>query len=111
MQKRVQLHMAKKENNFSNKLESFGLSRNHEKLSENTQFIEKITILLRAQPLYPSQVLGDSYQYGSKQLKKKAPHYLENFGIFTEKENCRRNSYGIQRFGENSIIKIKFSYS
>jgi len=89
MQKKVQLHMVKKENNFSNKLESFGLSRNHEELSENTQFIEKITRLRRAQPLYPSKVLSDSYQYGSKQLERKAPSHLEDFGIFTEEKTVK----------------------
>ena len=75
MQKRVQLKMAK------NNLESSGLSRNHEQLSENIQFIEKLTRLRRAQPLYPSQVLGDSYQYGGKQLERKAPRHLPDFGI------------------------------
>jgi hypothetical protein len=78
MQKRIQLKMAK------NNLESSGLSRNHEQLSENVQFIEKLTRLRRAQPLYPSQVLGDSYKYGGKQLERKAPRHLEDFGICTE---------------------------
>ena len=82
MQKRVQLKMAQK--NFSNNLESSGLSRNHEELSENIQLIEKLTRLRRAQPLYPSQVLGDSYKYGGKQLERKAPRHLEDFGISTE---------------------------
>jgi len=82
MQKRVQLKMA--QNNFSNNLESSGLSRNHEQLSKNIQFIEKLTRLRRAQPLYPSQVLGDSYKYGDKQLERKAPSHLEDFGIYTE---------------------------
>ena len=78
MQTRVQLKMAQ------NNLESSGLSRNHEKLSENIQFIEKLTRLRRAQPLYPSKVLGDSYKYGVKQLERKAPRHLEDFGICTE---------------------------
>jgi hypothetical protein len=82
MQKRFQLKMA--QNNFSNNLESSGLSRNHEELSENIQFIEKLTRLRRAQSLYPSQVLGDSYKYGGKQLERKAPRHLEDFGISTE---------------------------
>nr|UVG41922.1 hypothetical protein [Navicula tsukamotoi] len=77
MQKRVQLKMAMAQNN----LESSGLSRNHEQLPENIQFIEKLTRLRRAQPLYPSQVLGDSYKYGGKQLERKAPRHLEDFGI------------------------------
>ena len=79
MQKRVKLKMA--QNNFSNNLDSSGLSRNHEELSENIQFIEKLTKRRRAEPLYPSQVLGDSYQYGGKQLERKAPRYLPDFGI------------------------------
>jgi hypothetical protein len=79
MQKRVQLKMAK--NNFSNNLESSGLSRNHEQLSKNIQSIEKLTRLRRAQPLYSSQVLGDSFKYGGKQLERKAPRHLEDFGI------------------------------
>jgi hypothetical protein len=82
MQKRVQLKMAK--NNFSNNLESSGLSRNHEQLSKDIQSIEKLTKLRRAQPLYPSQVLGDSFKYGGKQLERKAPRHLEDFGISTE---------------------------
>jgi len=82
MQKRVQLKMA--QNNFSNNLESSGLSRNHEQLSKDIQSIEKLTRLRRAQPLYPSQVLGDSYQYGGKQLERKAPRHLPDFGISTE---------------------------
>lgn len=82
MQKRVQLKMV--QNNFSNDSESSGLSRNHEELSESIQFIEKLTRLRRAQPLYPSQVLGDSYKYGGKQLERKAPRHLEDFGISIE---------------------------
>lgn len=82
MEKRVQLKMAK--NNFSNNLESSGLSRNHEQLSKDIQSIEKLTKLRRAQPLYPSQVLGDSFKYGGKQLERKAPRHLEDFGISTE---------------------------
>lgn len=75
MQKRVQLKMAQ------NNLQSSGLSGNHEELSENIQFIEKQTRLRRAQPLYPSQILGDSYQYGGKQLQRKAPKHFPDFGI------------------------------
>jgi len=74
MQKRVQLKMA--QNNFSNNLESSGLSRNHEELSENIQFIEKLTRLRGAQPLYPSKVLGDSFKYSQQQLERKAPRHL-----------------------------------
>ena len=42
MQKRVQLNMAK--NNFSNNLESSGLSRNHEQLSKDHHFISSYPI-------------------------------------------------------------------
>lgn len=76
IQKRVQLKMAN--------LESSGLSRNHEQLSKEIQSTEKLTKLRRAQPLYPSQVLGDSFKYGGKQLKRKARRHLEDFGISTE---------------------------
>ena len=72
------------EDSFSNGLRPSGLSINHEILSENIQDIETKTRLRRAQPLYPSQVLGDSYQYGGKQLKRKALRHLEDFGISTE---------------------------
>jgi len=82
MQKRVQLKMA--QNNFLNNLESSGLSRNHEQLSKEIQSTEKLTKLRRAQPLYPSQVLGDSFKYGGKQLERKATRHLEDFGISTE---------------------------
>ena len=82
MQKRVQLKMA--QNNFSNNLESSGLSRNHEQLSKDIQSTEKLTKLRRSQPLYPSQALGDSYKYAGKQLERKAPRHLQDFGISTE---------------------------
>ena len=87
MEKKVQLKMAK--NNF---LKSSGLSQNHDELSKDIQFTEKQTKLRRAQPLYPSQVLGDSFKYGGKQLARKAPRHLKDFGISTEgktvKEMC-----------------------
>lgn len=82
MQKRLQLKMA--QNNFLNNLESSGLSQNHEQLSKEIQSTEKLTKLRRAQPLYPSQVLGDSFKYGGKQLEKKATRHLQDFGISTE---------------------------
>jgi hypothetical protein len=81
MHKRVQLNMSKKETNFSNKLESSGLSKNHEELPQNIQYIEIKTRLRRAQPLYSSEVLGNSYEYGGKQLERKAPRHLPDFGI------------------------------
>lgn len=103
MQKRVQLKMS--ENNFSNNLESSGLSRNHQELSENIQFIEKLTRLRRAQPLYPSQVLGDSYQYGGKQLERKAPRHLEDFGISTEGKTVEEMSMEYKDFVEMLLSK------
>lgn len=69
---------------ISNNLHSSGLSENHENLSENLKSIEKRTRLRRAQPLYPSQVLGDSHKYRVHQLVRKAPPHLEDFGISTE---------------------------
>lgn len=87
MQKIVHLKMAK--NNFSNNWESSGLSRNHEELSEKIQFIEKRIKLQRAHPLYPSQALGNSYQYGGKQLERKSPRHLDDFGISTERKSVR----------------------
>ena len=103
MQKRVQLKMA--QNNFSNNLESSGLSRNHEQLSENIQFIEKLTRLRRAQPLYPSQVLGDSYKYGGKQLERKAPRHLEDFGICTEGKTIEEMAIEYKDLLENLVSK------
>lgn len=82
MQKRVHLKMTQEK--FSNNLDSSRLSGNHERLSENTRFVEKLTRLRRAQPLYPSQALGDFYKYGGEQLERKAPRHLEDFGISTE---------------------------
>jgi len=99
MQKRVQLKMAK------NNLESSGLSRNHEQLSKNIQFIEKLTRLRRAQPLYPSQVLGDSYKYGGKQLERKAPRHLEDFGISTEGKTIEEMALEYKDLLENLLSK------
>ena len=78
MRTKVQLKMTQ------NNLESFGLSRNHEQLSENVKAIEKLTRLRRSQPLYPSQALGDSYKYSGKQLERKAPRHLQDFDISIE---------------------------
>lgn len=72
MQTRVQLKMAQKN------LQSSGLSCNHEQLSEKIQVIEKLTRLRRAQPLYSSEVLGDSFKYSQQQLERKAPRHLTN---------------------------------
>ena len=99
MQKRVQLKMAK------NNLESSGLSRNHEQLSKNIQFIEKLTRLRRAQPLYPSQVLGDSYKYGGKQLERKATRHLEDFGICTEGKTIEEMALEYKDLLENLLSK------
>ena len=59
MEKRIQLKMA-------NNLESSGSS-------------ERLTKLRREQPLYPSQVLGNSFKYGGKQLERKAFKSKENY--------------------------------
>nr|YP_010448043.1 hypothetical protein NRL27_pgp008 [Nitzschia dubiiformis]UTQ75524.1 hypothetical protein [Nitzschia dubiiformis] len=99
MQKKVQLKMAK------NKLESSGLSRNHEQLSENIQFIEKLTRLRRAQPLYSSKVLGDSYKYGGKQLEIKAPGHLGDFGICTEWKTIEEMAIEYKDLLENLLSK------
>ena len=72
MQTRVQLKMAQ------NNLQSSGLSCNHEQLSEKIQVIEKLTRLRRAEPLYSSEVLGDSFKYSQQQLERKAPRHLTN---------------------------------
>ena len=83
-EKSVQLKMDK--NNFSNNLESSGLSRNDKPLSKDIKSIEELTRLRRAQPLYPSQVLGDSFKYGGKQLESKARRHLKHFGRSTERK-------------------------
>lgn len=71
--------------NFSKGLTPSGLSINHEKLSENLQEIEEKTRLRRAEPLFPSETLGESYQYSQKQLERKAPDHLqEDFGVSLE---------------------------
>ena len=105
MQKRVQLKMA--ENNFSNNLESSGLSRNHEQLSKDIQSTEKLTKLRRSQPLYPSQVLGDSYKYGGKQLERKAPRHLQDFGISTEGKTVEEMAIEYKDLLETILAKPK----
>ena len=73
------------EDNFSEGLTPSGLSRNHEELSENIQLIEKLTRLRRAEPLYSSEALGESFKYGQKQLERKAPSHLKkDFGVSSE---------------------------
>ena len=103
METRVQLKMAG--NKFPDNLESSGLSRNHEELSEKIQVIEKLTRLRRAQPLYPSQALGDSYQYGGEQLKRKAPRHLEDFGISTEGKTKEEMAIEYKDFLESLVSK------
>jgi len=56
----IRLTMAKNKNSFLNGLISFGLSKNHDQLPKNIQFIEKLTRLRR---LYPIEVLGDSFNF------------------------------------------------
>lgn len=74
-----------KEDSFSNELTPSGLSVNHEKFNEKIQFVEKLTRLRRAEPLYSSEVLGESFQYSQKQLEIKASRHLQkDFGVSIE---------------------------
>ena len=86
VQKRRNIRLPMTENNdISEGLTPSGLSGNHEELSENIQLIERLTRLRRAQPLYPSEVLGDSFQYSQQQLERKAPRHLtEDYNISIE---------------------------
>lgn len=52
--------------------------------NNDPQFIKERTKLRRATPLYPSRALGDSYKYGSEQLKIKGPRHLKDFNISVE---------------------------
>lgn len=63
-----------------NKLILYGLSINHNQLPKDIQDIEQPSKKRRAQPLFPSEVLGDSYQYSEKQLIKKLKH-LSDYGL------------------------------
>lgn len=63
------MNMVKKDS-FSNGLTPSGLSVNHNTFSESVKAVEEATHLRRAEPLFPSEVLGDSYQYGGLQLEK-----------------------------------------
>jgi len=107
MRTRVLLDMAEKENNFSTQLESSGLSKTHAGLSEKFRSIEMKTRVRRAQPLYPSQVLGDSYQYGGKQLARKAPRHLIDFGISTEGKTVEEMSMEYKDVAEMLLSKPK----
>lgn len=57
---------------------------NHESFSNSIKEIEIKTQLRRVSLLYTSEVLGDSYEYASNQLERKAPRHLKDFGISTE---------------------------
>lgn len=103
MQKRVHLKMA--QNNFLNNLDSSGLSRNHTQLSKATQVNEELTKLRRAEPLYPSQVLGDSFKYGRKQLEKKAPGHLQDFNISTEGKTVEQMAMEYKNLSETILSK------
>jgi hypothetical protein len=82
--KKTRLNMVT-EGNFSEGLTPSGLSRNHEELSENIQLIEKLTRFRRAEPLYSSEALGESFKYGQKQLERKAlSHLQKDFGVSSE---------------------------
>lgn len=83
----MELNMAQTptEDSFSNRLTPSGLSVNHEELSENIQFIERVTKLRRAEPLYSSEILGESFQYSQEQLEIKAPrHLLDDYNVSLE---------------------------
>jgi len=83
-QGRLTLAQTSNKDSFSNGLTPTGLSVNHEELSQNIQEIEIKTRLRRAQHLYSSEVLGDSYKYSQDQLERKAPRHLIDYGISTE---------------------------
>jgi len=72
-----QNHEESTDNNQSNYvsrgLTPDGLSINHNEFPDDIQKVETETRLRRAAPLYPSEVLGDSYKYGQEQLKRKYP--------------------------------------
>jgi hypothetical protein len=72
---RLTMAQTSNEDCLSNGLTPLGLSKNHEELSENIQFIEIKTRLRRAQPLYPSEVFGDSYE--GKSLEEMAIEYKD----------------------------------
>jgi hypothetical protein len=101
-EKRVQLKTA--QNNFANNLESSGLSKDHDQLSQISQEIEIKTRLRRAQPLYSSEVLGDSYQYEGKQLERKADH-LKDFGISIEGRTVEEKAMEYKDFVERLLSK------
>lgn len=102
---RLTMAQTSNEDCFSNGLTPFGLSRNHEELFENIQLIEKRTRLRRAEPLYSSEVLGDSYEYGSKQLERKAPRHLEDFGISTEGKSLEEMAIKYKDLVETILVK------
>lgn len=93
------------DNSFSHGLTASGISTNHSLLGEESQNIEIKTRLRRAQPLYPSEVLGDSYQYGGKQLERKAPRHLPDFGISTEGKSLEEMASEYKDFVETILGK------
>jgi len=100
MRRKVKVDMA--QNNF---FESSGLSRNHNQLSEDLQSTEKLTKLRRAEPLQPSQVLGDSFKYSDKQLERKAKRHLDQFGISIEGKTKPEMSLKYKNFIESLLSK------
>ena len=57
-----------------------GLSSNHDQLPKEIQKVQKDTRARRAEPLYSSAALGDSY----KQLTRKDRHRTSDYGLSTE---------------------------
>lgn len=92
-------------NQISGGLTPSGLSVNHNTFSEATQNIEKLTQRRRAEPLFTSNVLGDSSQYGSQQLERKAPRHLKDFGISTEDKSQEKMAFEYRNFVEEMLQK------
>jgi len=103
MQKRIQLKMAV--NNFLNNFKSYGLSENYQELRQHIQDTEIQTRLRRAQPLYTNEVLGDSYQYGGKQLERKAQRNLSDFGISIEGKSLEEMAIEYKNLVETLLEK------
>lgn len=92
-------------NYFSNNLEASGLSSNHNELPENLRSVEELTRLRRAEPLYPSNVLGERYKYSQKQLERKGKRHLEEFGYSLEGKTLKQIGMEYYQFIENILAK------
>ena len=97
---RLNMAQTSTEDSFSKGLTPKGLSVNHETFSENIQNIEIRTRLRRAEPRYSSEALGESYEYGQKQLERKARH-LVDFGISIEVKSIQEMAEEYKRYVEN----------